>query len=48
MSETKGYHAYAGVARILRAYALQVAVDLWGPIPYTKALQGAGNLKAEI
>ena len=47
MSETKGYHAYAGVARILRAYALQVAVDLWGPIPYTKALQGAGNLKPQ-
>src|SRR5882757_9574876 len=45
MSEAKGYHAYAGVASILRAYALQVAVDVWGSIPYTKALQGAGNLK---
>ncbi|MDO6434758.1 SusD/RagB family nutrient-binding outer membrane lipoprotein [Flavitalea sp. BT771] len=45
MSEAKGYHAYAGVARILRAYVLQVTVDTWGSVPYSKALQGAGNLK---
>jgi len=45
MSENKGYHAYAGIARILRAYTLQIAVDMWGSIPYSKALQGAGNLK---
>jgi len=45
MSEAKGFHAYAGVARILRAYMLQVTVDQWGSIPYTQALKGAANLK---
>jgi len=42
---SKGFHAYSGVARILRAYTLQLAVDNWGSIPYSKALQGATNLK---
>jgi hypothetical protein len=45
MSEAKGFHAYAGVARILRAYMLQVTVDQWGSVPYTQALKGAANLK---
>jgi hypothetical protein len=45
MSEAKGFHAYAGVARILRAYILQVTVDQWGSVPYTQALKGAANLK---
>ncbi|MBN9385125.1 MAG: SusD/RagB family nutrient-binding outer membrane lipoprotein [Chitinophagaceae bacterium] len=34
------YHAYAGVARILLAYCLQVTVDDWGDIPYSAALRG--------
>jgi hypothetical protein len=34
------YHAYAGVARILLAYSLQLTVDDWGDIPYTEALRG--------
>ena len=37
------YHAYAGVARILMAYCLQVMVDYWGDIPYTEALKGKEN-----
>lgn len=34
------YHGYAGVARILLAYCLQVTVDDWGDVPYTEALRG--------
>jgi len=34
------YHAYAGIARILLAYSLQLTVDDWGDVPYTEALRG--------
>lgn len=44
-SDARGFNAYAGVGRILRAYALQLAVDCWGSIPYSQALQGANNFK---
>jgi len=46
MADAKGYHAYSGIARILKAYTMQLAVDNWGSVPYTNALQGnSGNLK---
>jgi len=44
-ADARGFNAYGGVARILLAYTLQVTVDCWGSIPYSKALQGATNLK---
>lgn len=34
---------YAGVAKILKAYEYQIAVDTWGDLPYTEALQLDGN-----
>jgi len=34
------YNAYAGVARIMMAYSLQLLVDDWGDVPYTEALRG--------
>jgi hypothetical protein len=34
------YNAYAGVARILMAYSLQLVVDNWGSVPYTEAFRG--------
>jgi len=37
-------HAYAGVSQILMAYCIQVAVDCWGSIPYSQALQGEGQV----
>ncbi len=45
LSDGRGYNAYSGIARILRAYALQLAVDTWGAIPYSEALKGATNLQ---
>jgi len=44
-ADARGFNAYGGVARILLAYTLQLTVDCWGSIPYSKALQGATNLK---
>jgi hypothetical protein len=34
----------AGVAKVLMAYTLQVATDLFGDIPYTEALKGTDNV----
>jgi hypothetical protein len=34
---------YSGVAKILMAYQLGVATDMWGNIPYSEALKGASN-----
>jgi len=45
LSEAKGDNAYSGISRILMAYSLQVAVDLWGSIPYSSAFQGSNNLQ---
>jgi len=46
MADAKGYHAYSGIARILKAYTMQITVDSWGSVPYTSSLQGnSGNLK---
>jgi len=44
-ADARGFNAYGGVARILLAYTLQLTVDCWGSIPYSKALQGATDLK---
>jgi len=35
---------FAGVAKILMAYNLGMATDMWGDIPYTEAFQGKANL----
>jgi len=46
LADAKGDNAYSGIGRILLAYALQVAVDMWGPVPYSQAFQGANQLQA--
>jgi hypothetical protein len=43
ISDAGNYNEYSGISRILMAYTLQVAVDLWGDIPYSEAFRG--NLK---
>jgi hypothetical protein len=46
MADAKGYHVYSGIARILKAYTMQLTVDSWGSVPYTNALRGnSGNLQ---
>jgi hypothetical protein len=47
ISDMKGDNAYGGISRILMAYSLQIAVDMWGSVPYSDAFQGAKNLQAK-
>lgn len=34
---------YAGIAKVLTAYTLGSATDLWGDVPYSEAFTGTGN-----
>lgn len=36
--------AYAGIAKLIKAYNFSLATDLWGDIPYSQALQGLDNI----
>lgn len=36
--------AYTGIAKLLKAYNFALATDLWGDVPYSRALQGLGNI----
>jgi len=40
ISDKGGYAKYGGIGRILMAYQMQVAVDLWGDLPYSQAFKG--------
>ncbi|HEY4061333.1 MAG TPA: SusD/RagB family nutrient-binding outer membrane lipoprotein [Puia sp.] len=43
-SQKNGNTNYTAIAEILTAYTLGFTTDLWGDIPYSKALNGATNL----
>src|SRR5258708_2140186 len=34
LSDQGNYHAYSGISRLITAYTFQVAVDMWGKLPY--------------
>lgn len=38
-----GADFYQGIARIMKAHNFQILVDVYGNVPYTQALKGAGN-----
>lgn len=40
IADKGGYARYGGIGRILMAYQMQVAVDLWGDLPYSTAFKG--------
>ncbi len=42
-SEKNGNLNYTGISRILTAYTLGVATDMWGDIPYSQAFKGNEN-----
>ncbi len=42
-AEKNGNSNYAGIGKILTAYCLGVATDLWGDIPYSQSLKGSTN-----
>jgi hypothetical protein len=43
-AEAENSPHYAGMARVIQAYNLGLATDLWGAIPNEEALQGSDNL----
>lgn len=45
-ADAQGATAYSGIAKIMTAMYLGILTDHFGDIPYSQALQGAGNLKA--
>jgi len=42
-AETAGNTSYAGIGKILTAFSLGVATDLWGDIPYSQAFLGSSK-----
>ncbi|HEY4337725.1 MAG TPA: SusD/RagB family nutrient-binding outer membrane lipoprotein [Puia sp.] len=40
IADKGGNAVYGGIGRIIMAYQLQVAVDLWGDLPYSQAFKG--------
>jgi hypothetical protein len=38
-----GNSHYAGIAKVMKAYNLGIATDLWGRIPYSEAIKGSEN-----
>jgi hypothetical protein len=42
-SNEAGSNIQVGIAKILKAYTLGIATDLWGQVPYSEALQGNAN-----
>ena len=43
ISDGKGDNGYGGIARVIMAYSLELAVDNWGSIPYSQAFMGSNN-----
>ncbi len=41
MSETLGNNPYVGIAKIMKAYSISLATDIWGDVPYSEALKGS-------
>lgn len=48
MENSEGSPHYSGIAKILKAYTYSQAVDVWGDLPYTEALQGTANTKPKV
>lgn len=39
---------YTGIAKILKAYTVSQAVDMWGDLPYSEALKGVANIQPKV
>lgn len=44
-SETSGKPNYTAIAKILTAYTLGTATDIWGDLPWSEGFKGVANLK---
>lgn len=43
-ADEEGSPYYSGIAKVMMAYQLGCATDLWGDVPYSQAFQGDANL----
>lgn len=43
-AEEKDLKGYAGIAKVMKAYLSSILIDLWGEVPFTKALEGETNI----
>ncbi|WP_460880493.1 SusD/RagB family nutrient-binding outer membrane lipoprotein [Pontibacter rugosus] len=48
INNSEGNPHYAGIAKILKAYAVSQAVDIWGDVPYSEALKGTANTQPKL
>jgi len=42
-AEEGGYNHYVGIGKVMQAFALMNATDVWGDIPYTESILGIEN-----
>ncbi len=40
-AEANGNHSYGVIGKVLTAYTLGIATDMWGDVPYTQAFEGS-------
>ena len=45
INNSDGNPHYTGIAKILKAYTVSQAVDMWGDLPYAEALKGVDNFQ---
>ena len=45
IADENGYKHYSGVSKVLMAYSLALATDMWGDVPYTEAFVGSDKLQ---
>jgi hypothetical protein len=43
VAEENGYNHYLGVAKVIEAYTMMMATEVWGDIPYSEAGYGSEN-----
>ena len=48
INNSTGSPHYTGVAKILKAYTVSQAVDMWGDVPYSEAFKGVANLQPKL
>ena len=44
LAAQKGYSHYSGIAKVLLAYHIGLATDLWGDVPYSQAFRGDSSV----
>jgi hypothetical protein len=48
INKSQGHPHYSGVAKILKAYTYSQAIDVWGDLPFSEAMQGTKNPQPKV